>query len=161
MRRVIFLFLITFLFFFAEFIVFNVAGRLFKPDLLILPVIYFNLTWGIRYSLVCALFAGILKDSFGTHVFGMHLFAFIASAYLTTVIKGYLFHMGSRTLRIFIVCLVTILNQLILYALNPFYNDTDVLSLLSYVLLPQVFMTTLLTNWIFHHLKKCVLRLSV
>ncbi len=60
------------------------------PNLLLLAVIYFNLAFGIRYSIFAAVVAGLFRDSFGAGIFGLNIFAFVVCAYLTTGLKRYL-----------------------------------------------------------------------
>ena len=161
MRRIFFILLLTFVFFLLEFILYNSFGRWFKPNLLVILVVYFNLAFGIRYSLIAALFAGIWKDSFGINIFGLNIFAFIFCAYLTILLKRYLFHMGSSGSRVLIVFLVSVFNILILYILISIFSEVNFGETVVYVLLPEVILTTLLTGYIFKILRKCVLRLSV
>ncbi len=161
MRKIFFIAISTFLFFIFEFIFFNLFGRWLKPGLLVLLVVYFNLAFGVRYSLLAALFAGILKDSFGIHPFGLNIFSLILCAYLTTFIKRYLFHMGSSISRTLIVFIVTSLNVFVLYVFNAMMGEMDLVPTFIFVLLPEVLTTSLIASFVFFQLKKCVLRLSV
>ena len=161
MRRFFFIACLSFFFFLFELILFNYFGRWLKPNLLLLLVIYTNLAFGVRFSLVTALLAGLWKDSFTINVFGMNIFAFIFCSYMTTLIKRYLFHMGSSSSRVLIVLGVAIFYNLILFVLNSLFSDFDFWQMFIYVLLPDVITTTLLTNFIFRSLRRCVLKLSV
>ena len=161
MKRFLFIAILTFIFFLFEFVLFNSFGRWLKPNLLLLLVVYFNLAFGVRFSLVAALLAGLWKDSFTINVFGMNIIAFILCAYMTTFIKRYLFHMGSAGSRVLIVFGVTIFYCIALFVLNTLFSDVDFGQMFIYVLLPEVVLTTLLTNVIFKQLRKCVLKLSV
>lgn len=161
MRRIFFIACLTFLFFLIEFCLFSNFGRWLKPNLLLLLVIYTNLAFGVRFSLVTGLFAGLWKDSFTINVFGMNIIAFILCAYMTTLVKRYLFHMGSGGSRVLIVFGVTVFYSIILFILNSLFSDVHFGQMVIYVLLPEVITTTLLTSVVFRLLRKCVLRLSV
>ena len=161
MPRVILIAALTFAFFIIESALFNVLGRWFKPDLLLLLIIFFNLTLGIRYSILAALFAGLWKDSFGIDIFGLNIFTFIACAYLTTFIKRYLDPVGSRSSRILIVCSVTILSVFIRYVLDSIFSEIDFGQMVMFVMLPEAVTTTVAATYTFQQLRKCVLRLSV
>jgi rod shape-determining protein MreD len=82
MRKIGLVTLFVFLFFLAEFFLFNMAGRWFLPNMLLLSIIYFNLAFGIRYSILAAVLAGTLKDSFGAGIFGLNIFVFVVCAYM-------------------------------------------------------------------------------
>src|SRR5438093_11253128 len=125
MRKIFLIAFVIFGFFLIEQTLFEQFGRWFTPDFMILVVIYFNLAFGIRYSLVAAVFAGLFKDSFTINVFGMNIFAFILCAFLTTWIKRYLLQVGSGASRILIVMAVTIFYCLLLFILNSLYGEVD------------------------------------
>ncbi len=161
MRKIIFIILITYLAFLSEFILFNVFGFWLKPDLLLLAVVFVNLTWGVRYSLVTAIAAGLWKDSLTINAFGLNIFAFLACAYLTTFIKRYLFHMGYGSLRIFIVIMAILLYDFVLFLLDVLFVDISMNSFLTHVLIPEVILTAIVAEPMFEILRKCVLRLSV
>ena len=87
MRRIIFVPVCVFLFFLIEFILFNMFGSWFMPNLLLLLVIYFNFSSGIRYSIFAAVLAGILKDCFSVDVFGLNIFYFCSLCVLNHCFK--------------------------------------------------------------------------
>ena len=161
MFRILFIAILMLVAFLIEFIFFNQFGRWLKPDLLLLLVIYFNLAFGIRFSLVTALFAGILRDSFSINVFGMNIFAFLLCAYLTTLIKRYLFHMGSTASRVLIVLIISTFYCLVLYILNSLFSEVNFGQMIAYVWFPQILITMLLANHVFRLLRKCVLKYSI
>ncbi len=161
MRRIFLILLISYLSFLLEFVLFNVGGGLIKPAVTLLPVVYFSLTWGVRYSLVAALFCGLFKDSISVGPFGANMFALMVCAFLTNFVKRYLFHMGYRSLRAFVVFLVTLIYGLVLYGVFVLFTDLAFNSVILYVLVPEVITTTLIAEAMFRLFKKCVLKLSV
>jgi rod shape-determining protein MreD len=159
MRKIIFAILSVYVFFLIEFFLFNLAGRWFLPNLLLLMIIYFNFAFGIRYSIFAAILAGILKDSFSTEIFGFNIFAFVLCAYLTTVLKRYLHYIASRRSRLLLVFCVTIIHFFILLCLRVMFSRVDVLQSIHFVLVPEILTMLIITSFIFNQLRKCVLRL--
>ena len=159
MRKIIFTFLLVYLFFLIEFFLFNLGGRWFLPNLLLLLVIYFNLVFGIRYSIFAAALAGILKDSFSTEIFGFNIFAFVLCAYLTTVLKRYLHYVASRRSRLLLVFCITAIHFTVLLFLRLMFSRTDALHSVQFVLVPEILTTLVITSFTFNQLKKCVLKL--
>lgn len=161
MRRTLIIIVFVFLFFLIEFFLFNVIGRFSKPNLLLLLVIFFNLCWGIRYSLLTAVFAGILKDSFTIGFFGINLFSFVLCAYATTLLKRYVYHMGFHSSRLFLIFLIIVFDIMIHACLHMMFVEVHLIQVLRYVLIPEVLTTFIVATFTFQQLKKCVLRLSV
>ena len=161
MRKVIFIPVCILVFFLAEFFLFSMVGRIFMPNLLLLAVIYFNLAFGIRYSIFAAVFAGILKDSFSTGIFGFHIFSFVLCAYMTTVLKRYLHYVASRRSRLLLVFFITAIYILICFCLESMLGKVDVLQAFKFVFVPEVVTTVIVTSFIFAELKKCVSKLFV
>jgi rod shape-determining protein MreD len=161
MRRVLIISFLTFFFFLLEFIIFHLIGGWAKPQLLILLVIFFNLYLGIRYGLYAAVLAGVITDSFTTNVFGLNVVAFIICAYMTTLLRKYIYYRGSRMSRlilVFFICLVDFTVRLILHAM---LGVIDVAGAIVVILLPALAMTLLCTSTVFHQLRLCVSRLFV
>ncbi len=161
MRRIIVITFLAFIFYFIEFVLFNLLGRWFTPNLLITLIIFFNLYLGIRYSLLTAVMAGIVKDSFGIDFFGSNIFSFVICAYLTTLIKRYLYQIGSISSRVLLIFLITILNALIHAMLNSIFNLVDFREMIVNVLFPEVLATTLMANYVWARLKKIVVKFSI
>ena len=161
MRRIIVITFLAFIFYFIEFVLFNLLGRWFTPNLLITLIIFFNLYLGIRYSLLTAVMAGIVKDSFGIDFFGSNIFSFVICAYLTTLIKRYLYQIGSISSRVLLIFLITILNALIHAMLNSIFNLVDFREMIVNVLFPEVLATTLMANYVCARLKKIVVKFSI
>lgn len=159
MRKIILITLLVFLFFLIEFFLFNLAGRWFMPNLLLLAVIYFNLAFGIRYSIFAAVVAGLLRDSFGTGLFGLNIFAFVVCAYLTTVLKRYLHYVASRQSRLLLVFCITVIHVMVYFCLQLMLGKVHVVQFFKFVFIPEILTTLVVTSFIFTQLKKCVLRL--
>jgi rod shape-determining protein MreD len=161
MRKIIFVLTCVLAFFLAEFFLFNMAGRMFMPNLLLLAVIYFNLAFGIRYSILAAVMAGGLKDSFSIGIFGLNIFSFVFCAYMTTVLKRYLHYVASRRSRLLLVFFITVINISIHFLLQSRFGNMDVLQALKFVFIPEILTTLVVTSFIFTELKKCVSKLFV
>jgi len=159
MRKIILIPACVLVFFLAEFFLFNMAGRWFMPNLLLLMVIYFNLVFGIRYSIFAAIFAGILKDSFGTGIFGMNIFAFVLCAYMTTVLKKYLYYVTSRFSKFLLVFFVTTVHIIAYFCLQTMFGKINAVQTFKFVFVPEILTTLIATSFIFTQLRKCVSRL--
>lgn len=147
--------------FIAESVLGDLLGRWFKPNLLIILIVFLNLSRGTHYSILAAFLAGLLKDSFSVKLFGLNIFSFVVCAYLTTFFKIYIYQTGSAASRVFMVFLISGLNVVIQYLMNvmlaPIYFGEAVL----HVWLPEVLATTVAAGYVLEKLKQCVLRLSV
>jgi len=161
MRKAFLITCLVLLFFLLEFFLFNIAGRMFMPNFLLLLVIFFNLSWGIRYSLWAAILGGLLKDSFSIGVFGSYTFSFALCAYLTTVLSKYIYRKGSEMSRLFLVLVITTLNVFIQYFLRVMFARVDFFQTVKFILIPEVLTTLIVVSLTFHYLRKCVLKLSV
>ncbi len=161
MRRVLCIAGLTLGFFFLEFFLFHLLGSWFKPNFLLLLIVFFNLYLGIRYSLLTAFTAGVLKDSFGLHAFGLYTFAFVLCAFLTTIVRKYLFHTSAYSFRILLAFSLSMFQVLVVWALYSLFTPVDPNQVLRYVLAPEVIPTTLIASYTFFYLKRCVLKFSV
>lgn len=94
-KRLFVIGILVYVFFVIEVILNDAFGLWAKPQLLLLLVVFWGLYSGIRYSIVVALLAGLLKDSYSILPFGTYLFIFVASAYLTTFVRRNLYQPGS------------------------------------------------------------------
>ena len=135
------------------------GGGCFTPNLLIILIVFFNLYRGIRYSLLTALVAGLLKDSFGVAAFGLNTTTFIASAYLASLLKLYTYQAGvsgSRVLLVFCICSVNITLQ---YLVNMMFSTIEFSRAFTHIFVPEIMVTTALTPYVFRKFKQCALRL--
>jgi len=161
MRKIILVALSVFSFFLIEFFLFNIGGRWLMPNLLLLVIIYFNLAFGIRYSIFAAVLAGILKDSFGVGIFGIHIFSFVLCAYMATILKRYLHYVASRRSRLLLVFCVTVIHITVHFCLQLMFGEIDMIQSFIFVFIPEVLTTLLVTSFTFTQIRKCVLKLSV
>ncbi len=153
MKRLLIILGCTYLFFLLEFLLFNAFGRWGKPELLLILIIFFNLYLGIRYGLLCAFFAGILKDAFSTQIFGIYIFLFMFCAFLATILRRNFYRPGSRLSRLIVtggVIGVFILGQAVLYSMN---YESVWNGVVRYVFLPEVMMTLISATFVFTRLK--------
>ncbi|MFA5060353.1 MAG: rod shape-determining protein MreD [Candidatus Omnitrophota bacterium] len=160
-RKIFIIAAISIVFFVAESILFYFFRSWVKPNLLILLVIFFNMHQGIRYALVAAVCAGVLKDSFSGSLFGLYLFSFVACAYLMVALKKYLFGMEFKFSTTLMTSVMIIVNAVMVFLLQSSYYTVDAREALIYIVLPEVIITLLIFSFIFEKLKKCALKFSV
>lgn len=157
MRKVIVITFFVVTAFIVEFILCNTVGRWIVPNLLLLLVMFFDLYFGIRYGLFTAVLSGVLKDSFGTNILGLHVSSLIICAYMTTILKRYIYHMGSYLSRYILIFIVAVLNVLAYGCLYQTFGGNILFwDVLRFVLIPEVVMTLLVAPAVFGELKKCV-----
>jgi len=161
MRRISFLFLITFVFFLLELVFAEFFGRWFKPNLLLLLVVYFSLSWGIRQGLFVACVAGVLKDSMSAGVFGIHFFSFVLCAYAVAAINKYFYRPDTSSARLLVTFGITVLYALVNYFLVSLFQSVNFFAAFRFVMFSEIILTTLLAAFIFKRVRRCVLRLSV
>jgi rod shape-determining protein MreD len=153
MKRLATIFILTYVFFLVEFLLFDVFGRWGKPDLLLILIVFFNLYLGIRYGLLTACLAGIFKDAFSSEVFGTYIFLFMCCAFFSTVMRRNFYRPGSRLSRLMViggVVTVFVFAQGLLYAMN---HDLDWKGVIQYVFIPEILITMLSATFIFSKLK--------
>lgn len=160
MRKVAFITFCVAVAFIVEFLLFHLMGRWATPDLELLLVMFFNMYFGIRYGLLTAVSAGILRDSFSTGILGIHVCSFIVAAYMTTILKQYIYHMGSRLSRYILILVIIAINVVVHYHLyrilvGPLYPG----QVFRFVFLPQAVLTLLVAPFVFEQFKRCVSRL--
>lgn len=146
--------------FIIELVLFSLMGRWATPNLALLLVMFFNLYFGIRYGLWTAVCAGFLRDSFGTGVVGINVCSFVIAAYMTTILKQYIYHMGSRLSRHILIFLIITINVIVHYYLyrilaGALYPG----QVFQFVFLPEAVLTLFVAPFVFEQLKKCVSRL--
>jgi len=159
--RVVVILVGVYICFVLESVLSNVFGRWFSPDLLLLLIIFVNLTRGIRYSILAAFAAGVLKDGYSAGPIGVSIFSFVACAYLTTFIKAYIYQSGSPPARVLLVFVMSLINITILYFLQLMTADVDFVDVFRYVLLPEVTATCVATGYVFQRFRACALKLSM
>jgi rod shape-determining protein MreD len=153
MKRIAVIALVSYLGFALEFLLYNFWGPWGKPELLTLVVIFFNLYLGIRFSIIAAFFCGILKDASGVAPFGTYVMVYIAAAYVTTLVRKYLYQPGSRASRVVVVFFAVagcFLVQLILSTMN---HDVRLGEHMLYLLVPQMLTTLIAATYVFEQLR--------
>jgi len=159
MRKALLIIILIFIFFLIEICLFNLLGRWFMPNLLLLLIIYFNLAFGIRYSIFASVIAGILKDSFGVGIFGFNIFLFVICAYMVTFLKRYLHYVASRQSRLLLVFCVIAVYLLIQTCYHMMIGKINIIHVIQFVFIPEIVTTLIVTSFVFSQLKKCVLKL--
>ena len=161
MRKAIIIIFFVFLFYLIEFVLFNLLGGWFKPNLLLILVMFFGLLLGIRYSIFTAVIAGLLKDSFSTNFVGIHLLSFVICAYMTTILKVYVYQIGSRFSRFLLVSIIVTINFVCQSLFYFMFSPVHFTEALQYVLMPDLITTLIVATITFEKLKICVSRLFV
>jgi len=161
MKKIALLSGLTFVVFLLEFLLFNIFGNKFQPNLLLLLVIFLNVRLGVRHSLFVALLAGILKDSFSTGAFGTYIFTFVTCSYGTSLMKLFLYHKGYGFSRILLALCMSMLSVLLVYWINSVLGFVDFPQSIRHIFFPEVLATTFISLFTLRRLKQCVLRFSV
>ena len=151
--------LFVFLIFTAELIIAHLDWLWFQPNLMIILIVFFNLFRGTRYSVFAALLGGLFKDSFSAGIFGLHIFSYILCAFSTTLVKMYVYQVGSMASRLLMVFLISLLNAVVQLILNLMFGSILASEGFLFVLIPEVLSTTLATVFLFEWLKQCALKL--
>ena len=161
MRRTWVISVFVLVFFLIEFFLFNLSGRWFLPNLLLLLIMFVNLYFGVRYSIFAAFLAGFFKDSFSTQLPGFYLLPFLLCAYVTTLLKNWVYHMGSQFSRLILIMLVSITHVFASFMIYAIYSDVSLGDVMKYVFVPQVGTTLLTAQLTFKFLKICVSKFYV
>lgn len=160
MRRILAVIFLVLVFFSAE-LVFHFFGYFFKPNLLLLLIMFFNFYFGIRYGILSAVLAGALKDSFSAQFFGMNCFAFIVCAYAAVILKRYFFHMSISSFRLLLIFSTVIIYNLSFFFLSLRFVPLSAGEMLRFVLIPELISTLMITPFILDQLKRCALKFFV
>lgn len=160
MRKIFLVIFFVYISFLIEFLLFNLAQKWFLPNILLLVTMFFTLLYGIRFGLLAAILAGILKDSFTIGFFGISLFSLVACAYMTIILKRYIYRssMQSIPLLVFFIAILNVVLHYCLYFMNSIVHVVDVL---KFILIPEVLATVVISSYTFTFLRKCVLKFSV
>lgn len=149
MKRIIAIALVSYLAFALEFLLYNFWGHWGKPELLILVVIFFNLYLGIRFSIVAAIFCGIFKDTLGIGPFGTYVLVYITAAYMTTLVRRYLYQPGSKFSRGVVAFLVLVGSFTVQAILTNMNHEAPFSEQLFYILVPQLLTTMIAATYVF------------
>ena len=157
MRRIITVLALTLIFFLAEYLLVTVFGKIFIPNLILLLIIFLDLSMGIRYALLAAFLGGGIRDAYSTQFFGFHILTLMLTAYVTTILTRIIYQKGSWwSLLLLIFCINSIL-LLCQGALSLYLNSFP--GFIRNIYLPEILMTLLFAGFVFNYLRKCVLRL--
>lgn len=161
MRKAIFIALFVHLFFLCEFFIFNLIGTHFVPNLLLLLTVFATLAFGIRYGLLAAIWAGVIKDSFSSYIFGINIFTFVFCAFATVFLSQRIYERRSNFSRLLIVFAVLLIEMLITNIIHGMYGSFQFAESFIYIFIPEVVITLLICLYVFNLLKRCVLKLFV
>ncbi len=161
MKRFLIVLISVYIFFLAEFFLFNIFGRWGKPDLLLLLIIFFNLFLGVRYGLFCAFAAGVLKDAFSPDPFGTYMLLFMMSACLATILRRNFYQPGSRLSRLMVTFGVVFIFILAEAVLKSMANDIHGFAVLRHIFIPEMMTTMLIATFVFIQLKDAAQRVNL
>jgi rod shape-determining protein MreD len=161
MKRLLVILISVYIFFLAEFFLFNMFGRWAKPDLLLILIVFFNLYLGVRFGLLCAFFAGLLRDAFSPETFGTYIFLFMFSAVLAIILRRNFYQPGSRLSRLVVTFGVVVGFVGAETVLKAMTGDVDGLAALRYVAIPELVTTLLVATFIFNNLKVAAQRVNL
>ena len=147
--------------FVVEYFLFSFFGRWFKPNLLLLLTMFFTLYLGIRFGLIAAVLCGLLKDSFTVGLWGVNIFSFVMCAFMTTILRKYVYMMSSQWSRGILIFSVLFLNMIFNYFLFSISTPISFFQAVSYIFIPEAVVTLCAANLTFDFFKKCVSKLSV
>ena len=160
-RKLVFLFCASIVFFFTELGVFHVFGHWFKPNLLVILLVFSALKWGVRYSIFVALCAGFFKDSFSYSPFGIYCLSFIVCAYTIAAIMKYFYKPTSIPSKVFLTTMIVFLNLIVSYCLSVMFKAMNFSQAFRLAMLPEIMATVLITVFVFKGLQQCASKLSV
>lgn len=161
MRKILFVTGCVIAAFMAEFVIVNIWGARWLPALDLLFIVFFNLAFGIRYSLFAAVLAGILHEGLGGQTFGIYLLSFVTCAYLTTVIKPYIYQPGSVVARLTLMASIVAINFFIHLCLSLKEVQLNVPDAFHFIFFPQMAVTLVAALFIFPYMRQCVLKYFV
>ena len=153
MKQYLWMAVLTYVAFLGEFVLYNVFGPWGKPEFLLLWIIFSNLYWGVRHSLVAAVMGGLLKGAFDIEPSMTHVFLFVCAAYLTTFIRKTVYKPGSRFSRLVVAFLVLVSVFVVDLLLHVRLMDVRLLEALTHILFPSLVLTMLAATLVFAWLK--------
>ena len=159
MRKIIAILFLSTCLFSIEFFIYNYVSPWLMPNLLLLFIVFVNLWLGIRYSIFAAIFAGLLKDSFSTDFLGFHMFTFVVCAYTATMIYQYYYQKGSIFYRWVLVGSIVCINFILQFFLH--LSTSGIGASFIQVLIPELLLTLLVTEFVFASLRICASKLFV
>ena len=161
MRQILLIVILAFFLFLIEWLLFDLIGRWCVPNLLLLLVIFMTLYSGIRYGLAAAFTAGFVRDSFAVVPAGSYLLSFVLCAFATVFLKKYIYHAGSRSSRVLLVFIVSLIHLTALLFLNLRVVSVSLGEVFNHIVISEIVMTLFVTHFTFYHLKACVSKFYV
>jgi rod shape-determining protein MreD len=161
MQKILFVTACVLIAFAVEFLIANMFGVQLVPEIDLILIVFFNLAFGIRFSIFTAVLAGLLHEGFGGQLFGIYLLPYVISAYLATVLRPYIYQPGSMVARLTLIAAVLSANFTIHLLLTFKAGPLNIPAALRYVYLPQLAVTLLTAAFIFPYMRKCVLKYFV
>ncbi|MDD3374839.1 MAG: rod shape-determining protein MreD [Candidatus Omnitrophica bacterium] len=149
----------SFVLFLAEVAIFQIFGSWFKPNLLILLVVYSNLKFGIRYGIFASLIGGILSDSFGSGIFGVHIISFMFCSYILALVRKYFLQFDALSFKFIISGFFSSLNVILIYFISSIFLKINFSDVFIFIFLPEVAATVAVSPFCFDYLRKCDLKL--
>lgn len=159
MSKILIIFIFSLVCFAVENVVIQFFGGWVRLNLPVVLVVFLNLYRGLRYSLLAAFFSGLFLDSFTINIFGLNIFSLMACAYLTTLVKRYLYQAGSVASRVLIVVAINTINVIIHFIVNVMSVNFNFAETFVYVILPNLVTTAVFANYCFEKLKRCASKL--
>lgn len=157
MRRIVTVLALTLVFFLAEYLLFAVFGKTFLPNLMLLLIIFLDLSMGIRYALLAAFVGGGIRDAYSTQFFGFHILTLMLIAYVTTLLGRVIYQKGTWWS---LLLLIFSINSILLFCQGALsLNLRHFSGFIRHVYLPETLMTLLFAGFVFSYLRKCVLKL--
>ena len=161
MRKILIIPITVYVAFLLEYMMYNFLGIWFKPDFLLLLIVFFNLYSGIRYSLYTAIIAGLLRDAFGVSPLGMYVFIYVVCAYLATFIRLNFYQPGSRLSRLWVVLITLMLSNILRVAFGSMLWKLPLVDIMMSIVWPEFCVTVLVTTAVFEKLKKMELTMNL
>ncbi|MGA7827785.1 MAG: rod shape-determining protein MreD [Geobacteraceae bacterium] len=117
----------------------------FKPNVLLIFVVYFGFRAGLRFGAPCSFLLGLVQDSFSGIYFGLNAFSFLLIFTLYHEVAARLYT-GSKTLLVLGTGLAVVLNASIQFLLLLLFSSSDgAFSSIFGTVLPQVLATALVS----------------
>ncbi len=150
---------ITLLSFIIQTIFARVLGSWWTPNFVLIAVVFFNLSRGLRTSLAAAFFGGFLLDSFSGSILGVNIFSLVICAFLVSWLKMYIYQPGVAESRGLLVFVIAAGNSLIQYIVIASQVDVGLGEAMRSFIIPEILWTTLVASYTLERLKQCALKL--
>jgi len=120
----------------------------FKPNVLLIFVVYFGFRASLRFGAPGSFLIGLVQDSFSGIYFGLNAFSFLFIFILYHVVAARLYT-GSKALLVLGTVLAVVINACIQFLLLLVFSASDgAFSAIFMVILPQVLTTALVALFV-------------